>query len=221
MCTFRCMRSLPTSPEGEDGDLRADQSDPAAVVSPTTAVIFPYPYNLSGLPSTSSFLSRRESVSTIPASRASSRQLHTAVNSAPDPQPEVDEDVGGAPQAEVSHQEGVAASSPVKSRPFLEVRLCHHKLRMLLVRDCLNYQVPAMPAGSGERAQVRKLQVRGASSEGAEPSSKKRVIETIDLGGRSTSASFGSSSGSSSTRHGKSNAFPGRLRELGWKMAYA
>ena len=112
-------------------------------MSPTTAVIFPYPYNLSGLPSTSSFLSRRESVSTIPASRASSRQLHTAVNSAPDPQPEVDEDVGGAPQAEVSHQEGVAASSPVKSRPFLEVRTMPSQ-----VTDAVGAGVSELPGAS-------------------------------------------------------------------------
>ena len=89
----------PTTPGEEEAQGGEDlQVQPSVMAAPATTVIFPYPYP-SGLPPAPSLVSRRESVSTMPVSRRSSHQLDAAPHS------------GGAPQAEVPHQEGVAASS--------------------------------------------------------------------------------------------------------------
>ena len=118
----------------------------------------------------------------MPVSRRSSHQLDAAAHSAPGFQPA--DTTGGAPQAEVPHQEGVAASStPV---PTSQIETVPGGQAMpSSASDAVGAglpELPAMPASHDERPERLERAagaVRRALSEGAEPSSKRRAIETL------------------------------------------
>ena len=140
----------PTTPGEEVPGGEDLQVEPSVMAAPATTVIFPYPHP-SGLPPAPSLVSRRESVSTMPVSRRSSHQLDAAAHSAPGFQPA--DTTGGAPQAEVPHQEGVAASStPV---PTSQIETVPGGQAMpSSASDAVGAglpELPAMPASHDER----------------------------------------------------------------------